>query len=87
MLITAVGRGGGDNVLRDTGPVGGAERWGGGEGDGMGSMTPIENAAPLPKVICGDMVLLGKGGGEVVFPGGGGGGENVKDSCVGVVPK
>jgi len=86
LLITAAERGGGDKVLRDNGPAGGAERWGGGEGDCMRSMTPVESGAPRPKVIRGDMLLPRKGGGEV-FPGGGGGGGKVKDSSVGVVPK
>jgi hypothetical protein len=49
-------------------------------------MMPVESGAPLPKVICGDMVLLSKGGGEV-FPGGGGGCEKEKETSVGVVPK
>lgn len=86
MLITAAERAGGDNVLRENGPGGGAERWGEGEGDCIALIMLVERGASLPKVICGGMGLLGRGGGEV-FPGGGGGGENEKEFSVGVVPK
>ena len=86
MLITAVGRGGGDSVLRDDSPVGGAEGWGGGEDDWMAFMRPVEGKASLPKVICSDIVLL-RGGGGKTFLGGGGGGGKVKVSSVGEVPK
>lgn len=90
LLITAAGMGGGDNVLRENGPGGGAERRGGGEGDCecdcIALTIPVESSAPLPMVICGDIELLSRGGGEV-FPGGGGGCEKGKEFSVGVVPK
>jgi len=74
LLITAAGRGGGDNVLRDNSPIGGAEGCGGGEDDWIALIKPVEVGESLPRVICGDM-------------GGGAGGGKVKDSSVGVVPK
>lgn len=84
MLITAVGRGGGDSALRDNSPVGGAGGWGAGEDDWM--IKPEEGDGCLPRVVCSGRVLFNEGGGEAL-PGGGGGGGKAKNSSVGVVPK